>query len=192
MNSPRWLTRLLGTPAPATQRRTVRSWPATIENSRPDIDTDALFARLDRVLGLIEQDAPERYVHMQEHVRGFRVVRFPCRGAFQPDSRECIVELTFLGDAGRMDEEIAATIVHEGVHARHRAMAWPDIPLADEERACREAELEFGLRTAHGAKVIERARSSLALPDDGVAPAVDWSVAADRMRAVDRNARGGG
>ncbi len=185
----RWLSRVLGVAPPAMQRRVVRWWPATVEHTRGDIDTDGLFVRLDRVLGLIEHHVPERFDQLRAHVAGFRVVRFPCRWAFQPDTRECLVELTFLADAGRMDEEIAATIVHEGEHARHRAMAVPAVPPADEERACREAELEFGRRAPGGAKVVERARASLALADDEVAPTVDWSVAVARMRAEDRRAK---
>jgi hypothetical protein len=62
---------------------------------------------------------------------------------------------------------------------------------AREERLCRRAELEFGesLPSELGAPVIQRAVESLALADQEVAPAIDWSEALRRQDEIDRNAR---
>jgi hypothetical protein len=58
-----------------------------------------------------------------------------------------------------------------------------------EERLCRKAELEFGLALPDGAVVVERARASLALADQAVAPAVDWAEGARRIAEVDARQR---
>jgi hypothetical protein len=60
-----------------------------------------------------------------------------------------------------------------------------------EERLCRRAELEFGLAVPDGAVVARRARDSLALADEAVAPAVDWAEAARRVAWADAQARRG-
>ena len=119
------------------------------------------------------------------------VQRFACRGAFFPESRECLVELTFTVNPRHGLPEIAASIVHEATHARVARMckARPPEQHAREERLCRRAELEFGLAFADGAVVVERARDSLALADQEVAPAVDWAEAARRVAEADARAR---
>jgi hypothetical protein len=61
-----------------------------------------------------------------------------------------------------------------------------------EERLCRQTELEFGLALPDAGVVVERARASLALADEEVAPAVDWTEAARRVAAVDAQGRQGG
>jgi hypothetical protein len=66
----------------------------------------------------------------------------------------------------------------------------PDQP-AREERLCRRAELEFGLAVPDGSVVVARARESLTLADQAVAPAVDWAEAARRVAEADVRARGG-
>ena len=57
--------------------------------------------------------------------------------------------------------------------------------IAWEERLCRKAELAFGLRLPNGAAVVERARASLALSDQDVAPT------AVGVRFRNRRPRGG-
>jgi hypothetical protein len=87
------------------------------------------------------------------------VRRFPCRGAFFPQERACLVELTFTVNPRHTIAEIAASIVHEATHARVVRMCG-GLPLeqrAREERLCRRAELEFGLALPDGAVVVERA-----------------------------------
>ncbi len=103
------------------------------------------------------------------------------------DTRECLIELTFAGEGKFSDAQVAASIVHEGVHARLLAMGIAGHPgcEAREERLCRKAELELGMAVPDGQAVIERALSSLTLGDVDVAPNVDWRVAEQRVADAD-------
>lgn len=128
---------------------------------------------------------------MQQDLAGFVVRRFPCRGAFFPEERECLVELTFAVNPRHTLAEIAASIVHEATHARVAGMCGP-LPQEQrgrEERLCRRAELELGLALPNGGIVVERARVALGMGDREVAPAVDWAEGARRVAAVDAEAR---
>jgi hypothetical protein len=166
-----------------------------VENSRPDIATGDVVARLDEALSLIERYQPWRLRHLQRDLVQFLIVRYPCRGAYFPDERTCMTELTFLARRDITAAPVASSIVHEGIHARVDRMgvrrAGRD--RAREERLCRRAELEFGLSLpeALGAPVVERARDSLALADQDVAPTIDWAEAMRRQNAIDRAALDG-
>ena len=168
----------------------VRGIPVLVENTRPDIATGAVLERLDEALGLIERYQPWRLSHLRRDVRAIHVVRFPCRGAFIPDERVCVTELTFLARRDISAAPVASSILHEGVHARveGRGVRRQGRDRAREERLCRRAELDFGLAlpSSLGAPVVERAMASLSLDDSGVAPAIDWAEAARRQEAVDR------
>jgi hypothetical protein len=170
-----------------TQTRTIRGVPVEVVNTRADIDTGAVFARLDGALGVIERYQPHRLRRFRRDVAGIIVRRFPCRAAFFGDTRECLIELTFAGGGQFSDAQVAASIVHEGVHARLLTMGLAGHPgcQAREERLCRKAELELGLAVPDGAAVVERALSTLTLDDVDVAPDVDWEVAARRVAEAD-------
>ena len=124
----------------------VRGFRVVVENTRPDIATGAVLARLDEALGLIERHQPWRLRHMRRDLRQFRVARFACRGAYFPDERTCLTELTFLARTDITAAPVAASILHEGMHARVDRMGVrrEGRDLAREERLCRRAELEFG------------------------------------------------
>jgi hypothetical protein len=177
-----------GEPPIITEHR-VRGFPVRVINNRPDIDTGQVLIRLTQALDLIASGAPRCFRRLSGDLSGFLVQRFPCRGAFFPAERVCLVELTFAVNAAHSLPEIAASIVHEATHARvaARCGSLPASLRAREERLCRKAELDFGLTIADGT-VVERARRSLALSDDNVAPAVDWTIASRRMMAADRDA----
>jgi hypothetical protein len=176
------------------EQRIVHGLPVRIVNTRPDIQTEQVVQRLTAALDLIATYAPRHYRRLRKDLAGFVVQRFACRGAFFPESRECLVELTFTVNPQHALPEIAASIVHEATHARVARMCGsrPRDQHAHEERLCRRAELEFGLAVPDGAVVVQRARDSLALADQEVAPAVDWAEAARRVAAVDARTRGGG
>jgi hypothetical protein len=185
--------------APGAEVHDVRGFRVVVENSREDIATADVLARLDEALALIDRHQPWRLRHLRRDLREFRVVRFPCRGAYFPAERACMTELTFLARRDITAAPVASSIVHEGMHARaHNMGVRPETrDLAREERICRRAELEFGMSLPPdlGAPVIERARASLELADDEVAPAIDWAEAARRQAAVDQAAaqrHGGG
>ena len=175
----------------------LRGIPVFVENTREDIATADVLARLDEALALVERHQPRRLRHLRRDLARIRIARFPCRGAYFPAERTCLTELTFLARRDISAAPVAASIVHEGVHARVHRMGErlglrPNVAdRAREERLCREAELDFGraLPPALGAPVVERALGSLALADDEVAPAIDWRVALARQEAIDREAR---
>ena len=169
----------------------LRGFTVVVDNTRPDIATADVLARLDESLALIEQYQPWRLAHLRRDLKQIRVMRYPCRGAFFAEHRACMVELTFLARRDIGPATVASTIVHEGMHARvHRFSAVGSRLSADrsrEERLCRRAELEFGesLPPEIGAPVVERALASLDLPDEDVAPAIDWDEAMRRQNAID-------
>ncbi len=181
---------LFGNSAMASvEQRQVRGFRVAVENSRPDIDTTDVVQRLDEALGLIEKYQPWRIAHLRRDVRQIWIVRYPCRGAYFPDTRTCMTELTFLARRDITAAPVASSILHEGMHARiDRMHLSPEsADSAREERICRRAELEFGLALPAdiGAPVIQRARESLDLADSDVAPEIDWDVAQRRQREID-------
>jgi hypothetical protein len=171
----------------------VHELPVTIQNSRPDIDEREVLKRLSEALDLIAQYAPRRLRRLRRDITGIIVRRFPCRGAYFPETRECLVELTFTVNSRHTLPEIAASIVHEATHARIARRCGPlsEEQRPREERICRRAEVEFGLALPNGASVVERARSALLLVDRDVAPRVDWAEGARRVAAADRRETGG-
>lgn len=175
------------------EEHTIRGVRVLVENTRRDIDTGAVLARFDEALALIERYQPWRLAHLQRDVRQCWIVRYPCRGAFLPASRTCVTELTFLARRDITAAPVASSILHEGVHARVHAMGVraEGRDRAKEERLCRTAELAFGesLPPALGAPVVARARESLTLRDEEVAPVIDWNEAARAVEAVDRGRR---
>lgn len=181
-------------PDSATQElHEVRGFEVIVENSRPDIATSDVLTRLSEALELIERVQPWRMAHLRRDLAGFLVTRYPCRGAYFPDSRACMTELTFLARRDITAAPVASSIIHEGMHARvhNCGVSESSRDLAREERICRRAELNFGLALPPelGAPVVERARASLELEDAEVAPSIDWSVALARQEAIDRAAR---
>lgn len=176
---------------PQTEQREIHGLPVRIVNTRPDIQTERVAQRLAEALDLIATFAPRCYRRLRTDLAGFVVERFACRGAFLPMSRECLVELTFTVNPQVTLPEIAASIVHEATHARVARWCRHSLPehRAREERLCRRTELAFGLALPDGAVVVRRARDSLALADQDVAPRVDWQEAARRVAQVDAAAR---
>ncbi|HXY30529.1 MAG TPA: hypothetical protein VEI06_07445 [Gemmatimonadaceae bacterium] len=171
---------------------TVEGFPVVVENSRPDISTDFVLERLDESLRLIATYLPARFRRLRRDIAQIAVVRFPCRGAFIPDTRTCVAELTFLANMDFTPAQIAASIVHEGMHARLHSLGLARHNPSKEERLCRQAEIELGVAVPGGEAVIDRARAALALSDADVAPAIDWHEAAARVAQVDAAALGRG
>ncbi|MFL5537177.1 MAG: hypothetical protein ACJ8AP_15840 [Gemmatimonadales bacterium] len=170
-----------------TQEYEVRGFGVRLTNTRPDIDSRDVLDRLAGALDLIALHAPRRFGRLRQDIQSFVVRRFPCRGAFFPQTGECLVELTFTVNPRHTLAEIAASIVHEATHARiaTRFGPLPQSCRAREERLCRQAELEFGLAVPEGATVIERARQALSMADRDVAPLVDWTEGARRVAQAD-------
>ena len=171
----------------------VRGFRVVVENSRQDITTHDVIERLDDSLALIERYQPWRLRHLERDLNQFLVARFPCRGAYFPEERTCMTELTFLARRDISPATVASSIVHEGIHARvdRMGVSREMRDRAREERLCRRAELYFGraLPPELGQPVIERALGTLALADAEVAPEIDWNEAFHRQQSVDRTAQ---
>lgn len=169
------------------EHRTIRGLPVTLINTRPDIDSEQVFARLDTALGLIQRYQPSHFRRMGRDFSLIQVRRFPCRGAYFPETRICLVELTFVVNRDFTPTQVAATILHEAMHARldNAGVKFESTSAAKHERFCRRAEVEFGMVAPDGAPVVERALASLASEDDEVAPAIDWQLAGQRVADAD-------
>jgi len=171
-------------------RHNVRGIDVVVYNTRPDIQTDAVIARLERSLSLIERYVPHHFRHLQRDFAYIVVQRFACRGAYFHEQRACLVELTFTVNPDFSDAEVAATILHEAMHARLHALGFP-LEMEDrarQERFCRRAEIEFGMLAPNGQRVVERAQWTSDLSDEEVAPVIDPRIAAERIAEVDRAA----
>jgi hypothetical protein len=180
-------------PRALSEEHDLRGFIVVVENTRPDIETATVLRRLDESLALIDAYQPWRLRHLRRDLNAFLIARFPCRGAFFPEQRVCMTELTFLARTDITAAPVAASILHEGMHARVHAMGLHPASrdAAREERLCRRVELEFGLAlpTQLGAPVVERASASLELADEDVAPTIDWAEAQRRQDAIDAQAK---
>lgn len=170
-----------------TTSRELRGVPVVVRNTRPDVDTERVFTRLDAALGLIERYQPHHFRRLRHDFAQILVVRYPCRGAWLPDQRTCLVELTFSVNPDFSEAQVAATILHEAMHARldRMGLSYEGVSRARHERFCRRAELEFGQAVPGGEPVVDRALQSLAESDDGVAPVIDWELANRRVSEAD-------
>jgi hypothetical protein len=186
----RLLTVLLGGGTRTVTRYEVLGIPVVVENTRPDIDTRDVIARLERTLAMIQEYVPHHFRHLQRDFDHIIVKRFACRGAYFHEQRACLVELTFSVNPDFSDAEVAATILHEAMHARLDALGFP-LEMEDrarQERFCRRAEIEFGKLVPGGEKVVARAQWTSDLSDEEVAPEIDPALAAQRIAEVDRAA----
>ena len=174
--------------------REVHGMPVVVENPYPNIDNDFVLGRLDAALALIERQQPNRYAHFRRDVRKLWITRYPARGVYFPGERTVMAEVTFLNRPDISTAQLAASILHEGVHARVHRMGvrlgfsrkWP---MADEERLCRRAEIAFArtLPPAEAAPVLARAEAVIR-PDtsnEAAAPTVDWREAHFNKFAAD-------
>jgi hypothetical protein len=179
---------------PAPSHHEVRGIPVVVHNTRADIDIEDVLARLHRTLALIEQHVPHHFRHLKRDFAYIVVQRFACRGAYFHEQRACLVELTFTVNPDFSDAEVAATILHEAMHARLHELGFP-LEMEDrarQERFCRRAEIEFGQLVPNGERVVERARWTVELSDEEVAPVIDAGLAAQRIAEVDRQAENRG
>lgn len=156
--------------APREERRRIRGIDVVVRNDGAHASTEALFAKAAAALDRIADAQPWRLPALRRDFARILIRQNTgCRAMFDA-ARSCVLDTYFV--AAFAPEQVAASIVHEGVHARLRrgGRTVPPELIAWEERLCRRAELGFGLRTADGAAVVDRARGALALSDADVAP----------------------
>ena len=172
--------------------RTLRGLRVTATPSEKQPDAAHLFAQVDAALALVERHQPWRLAHMRRDVGVVWVRLYPvCRAAFEPAERVCLLDSFFVHTF--TPQEIGASIVHEGVHARVNACGLSRAEtLGREERMCRRAELWFGRAIPDGGVVVRRATAMLALDDDALhIPPAELAAAHARGAAefLDDNAR---
>jgi hypothetical protein len=178
------------TQATLTTSTTVRGIPVVVRNTRPDIGTEDVLRRLDQSLGLIERYAPHHFRRLRRDFVRIVIERYACRGAYFPEQNTCLVELTFTVNPDLSESQIAATILHEAMHARLHRLGF-QLEMSDrarQERFCRKAEIEFGLAVPDGAPIVERAMATLQASDEAVAPTIDPALAARRVAQADFDA----
>lgn len=153
-----------------SERRHVHGIEVWILNDGEFATTAALFDRMDAALGLIARHTPWRLRAMRRDFTRIFLLRQDGVRALLDAEGVCRLDTYFV--ATFAPEQVASSIVHEGVHARLRrgGRRVPRDLIAWEERLCRRAELGFGLRLENGAAVVERAGASLSLSDQDVAP----------------------
>jgi hypothetical protein len=192
-----WLDRVLAAARerslePRPETRVIGGIPVHVINTRDDIDTERVFRRAEAVVARVAQYQPWRLAHIRRDIAGILVQRYPCRAAFFGDTRLCLLELTFMANEQFSDSQVAASFVHEGMHARLDRLAekYGVTPFsaarARHERICRRAELDWGYAVPDGEPVVQRALESMALADEEVAPTIDWGEASRRVAAADR------
>ena len=195
-----WIERALASVSgaeaePQAVSRMVEGIRVDVINTREDIDTERVFRRAEAVIRRVEQYQPWRLAHIRRDLAGIVVQRYPCRGAYLVGARVCLLELTFMANEQFSDSQVAACLIHEGMHARLDQLSakYGVTPFSDararHERICRRAELDFGLAVPDGAPVVQRAAESMMLADEEVAPTIEWEEASRRVAAVDEASR---
>jgi hypothetical protein len=162
--------------------------PVWFLNERSDIDDTQLITRFGEALALIGTYMPHHLRRLRTDVSCIWVKRWPNRGIFFHDTRIMVIDTTFVVNPTFTRAQVAATILHEGVHARVTAMRVNrrNTNIADEERMCRRAEIVFGHKAPGGAPVVARAMEILGLTDDEVAPGIDLATADAKLRELRR------
>lgn len=192
-----WLDRVLGgdrerSTEPRPETRVIDGIPVHVINTRDDIDTERVFRRAEAVIARVKQYQPWRLAHIRRDIAGIVVQRYACRAAFFGDSKLVMLELTFMANEQFSDSQVAASFVHEGMHARLDRLSekYGVMPFAEararHERICRRAELDWGRAVPDGEPVVQRALASMALADEEVAPTIEWGEATRRVAAADR------
>ena len=185
-----WLKR--SPPDPQAESRIIDGIRVDVLNTRDDVSTERVFRRAEAVIARVRQYQPWRMAHIRRDIAGIVVMRYACRAAYFPDQRLCMLELTFMANEQFSDSQVAASFVHEGMHARLDRLSakYGVTPFAQararHERICRRAELDFGLAVPDGGPVVQRAVESIRLADEEVAPAIEWQEAGRRVAEVDR------
>jgi hypothetical protein len=192
-----WLDRVLGgarerSLEPRPETRIIDGIPVHVLNTRDDVDTERVYRRAEAVIARVKQYQPWRLAHIRRDIAGIVVQRYACRAAFFGDSKLVMLELTFMANEQFSDSQVAASFVHEGMHARLDRLSekYGVTPFAAararHERICRRAELDWGRAVPDGDPVVRRALESMALADEEVAPTIEWGEASRRIAAVDR------
>jgi hypothetical protein len=154
----------------SSERRRIHGLEVWIVNDGQFATTEELFRRIEAALQLVADHMPWRLRAMRRDFARILLVRQEGVRAMFDLMRNCSLDTYFV--ATFAPEQVASSIVHEGVHARLRrgGRQVPRDLIAWEERLCRKAELAFGRRIPGGEAVVLRARAALAGSDAEIAP----------------------
>lgn len=122
-----------------------------------------LVDRIREALRLIQEREPRRYGRLKKDVKRFLITRV-AGAEYIHAIRACMLSPKYLSEGST--EQIAATIVHEGTHARLSAQGIRYSPSLREriERACVREEIVFASMLPNGADLIEAANDKLDQP----------------------------
>ncbi|HWK90325.1 MAG TPA: hypothetical protein VNP72_10025 [Longimicrobium sp.] len=162
-----------------TERRELHGLRVSVVRDETYTDAAPLWAKVGEALDLVAAHRPVWIRSMRRLGVETVVERTPGTRARLVEGKTSILDAYFVAEF--LPAQIASSIVHEATHARVRSRGIPNQPatIAREERLCRASELRLGrAMLAAGVPgadaVLARAEESLALPDEQVAPAVDW------------------
>jgi hypothetical protein len=157
----------------------VSGFRVIVDNKGEGVETAALLSRLGISLGWIERYQPWRLRNMRRDITQILIGPWPRRGAFLTDTGTCVLDLAFLAGRESSPVSVAATLIHEGMHARihRRGIVYDGPTKGRQERICIRAQLEFGqsLPDELGAGVMQRARDHLGSEDGDISRGVSWT-----------------
>ncbi len=144
---------------------------------------DELYERVDAALALIARYQPWRLRRVRMDVGRIWLHRQAfTRASYRRDAQACILDTYFV--SAFPPEAVAASIVHEAVHARLGRLAF-ERTRAWEERVCRRAEVSLGRALPNGAAVVARAQAARDASDEEVAPPIDHAEAGREQRRAE-------
>ena len=144
------------------------------------------LAKVEAALGLIQSHAPAHLARLHRHVGGILV--FPMDDAiavWRQDLDACLLAASWVHRVEVTSEDVAASIIHELMHARLDAIGFPydNTTRARVERICALAERNFAARLP---PTVARERLEETLTDRLAIEAAYWSDDAIRRRAEER------
>ena len=168
---------LLRWAVPTKEAHDVFGFRVVIDNKSEGVKIRVVLSRLDESLRLIERYQPWRLRHMRRDIKQIWIAPFPRRGGYLVTGT-CVLDFTFLAGSDSGPPTVAATLIHEGMHARisHRGIKYAGPSKARQERICVRAQLEFGrsLPEELGAGVVKTALYNLQMQDANISPPISW------------------
>jgi hypothetical protein len=137
-------------------------WIGTFE-----MDSGPILERVEQALLLLEQYDERRYDRLRRELSRIRVrLLTDGQGCFNAALRACELDTRFVLDERTTPSELAATIIHEGTHARfeNRGVRYQGELRHRIEAACFREEIAFSSRLPDGAEIRERAERWMAVP----------------------------
>ena len=170
-----------------SQERVIHGLRVVLTTDADGEDETLAFDRVEGALGLLATHDPRRLNRMRGDLELIWLRRHPmCRGSYDPWLGACVIDLpNFVVNPQFTLAEIAASIVHEAMHARlrGRGIEYDDANGARIEHICRKAEIAFAKRLPEGAEpVLDRARQMLTAMDRGQSAAVSTAELAEMQR----------